>query len=199
MCGGFRGSTTVTYILATSPPRSHNGAPARPRLPYHMVEALREATGEYEIGSSALIDDETIVELNDVEAATAFLRRFADDVAQMARLRRLLDDESNLVLSDMSDDDVIDAIAVRLVDGRLSIGELTEMPLYALPTIAPAAAAPAPPTRKATRSQAPTTAMLTVAVVRADGGKLSKPATVTLAGPSGGSKPTDGSDVAIFS
>ena len=165
-----------------------------------MVEALREPTGEYEIGSSALIDDETVVELNDVEAATAFLRRFADDVAQMARLRRLLDDdESNLVLGDMGDDEVIDAIAVRLVDGRLSIGELTEMPLYALPTIAPAAAAPAPPARKATRSQAPTTAMLTVAVVRADGGKLSKPATVTLAGPSGGSKPTDGSDVGIFS
>ncbi|HKW09189.1 MAG TPA: hypothetical protein VJO33_02350, partial [Gemmatimonadaceae bacterium] len=56
-----------------------------------------------------------------------------------------------------------------------------------------------PPTRQASRSAGPTTAMLAVTVARVDGANLAKPATVTLAGPSGGSKPTDASGVAIFS
>ena len=93
-----------------------------------MVEQLRDSLSEYDIGSLASIDDESIVELNDVESATEFLRGFADDRDQMTRLRRLLEsDESGL--GDWSDDQIVGAIAVRLVDGRLSVGEITEMPL----------------------------------------------------------------------
>ncbi|HKW09514.1 MAG TPA: hypothetical protein VJO33_03990, partial [Gemmatimonadaceae bacterium] len=93
-----------------------------------MVEQLRDSIGEYDIGPLGSIDDESVVELNDVESATEFLRGFADDRDQMTRLRRLLEsDEPGLGY--WSDDQIVAAIAVRLVDGRLSVGELTEMPL----------------------------------------------------------------------
>jgi hypothetical protein len=162
-----------------------------------MVEALREATDEYEIGSSAEIDEDSVVELTDVESAVELLRPFVDDPDQMVKLRRLLEDEP--LLGQWSDDQVVSAIAVRLVDGRLSIGELSAPVLYSLPTSAAEAPPPPPPTRQVPRSAGPTTAMLTVSITRVDGEKLAKPATVTLSGPSGGSKQTDGSDVAIFS
>ena len=164
-----------------------------------MAEVLRERLGEYAIGSATDIVDDAVVELTSIEAAATFLRRFGDDECQLSRLRRLLADaEPSLAIGDMSDVEVIEAVAMRVVDGRLTVGALTPLTLYALPTATPEA--PPPPTRQASRAaSAKTTAMLTVTVTRADGAAFSKPPNVTIAGPTGGSKAADGSGVAIFS
>ena len=164
-----------------------------------MAAVLREPLGEYAIGSTTEIVDDSVVELDSVDAALTFLQRFAEDESQLVGLRRLLEDvEPSLAIRDMSDAEAIEVVATRLVDGRLTVGAITPLPLYALPTAAPEA--PAPPTRQASRAAtAKTTAMLTVTVARADGAAFSAPPTVTIAGPSGGSKAADGSGVAIFS
>jgi hypothetical protein len=164
-----------------------------------MAELLRERLGEYAIGSATELVDDSVVEMTSIDQAVSFLRRFVEDEYQLVRLRRLLADaEPSLAIGDMSDAEIIGVVAMRVADGRLTIGTTAPPTLYTLPT--GVAEAPPPPTRQASRAtSAKTTAMLTVTVSRADGAAFSKPPHVTIAGPSGGSKAADGSGVAIFS